>query len=142
MIPALVPPLRLKPILSHRYIELWSQASEWVKQAEHVIVVGYPVIGHLPIGAVQTEAVVRILTPIWTSKTETATRLRGRIEAILDWAAVHGLRQGDNPARLKGHLEHMLPKLRDARHVHHPALPYEHLPAFVAELQHQDGIAH
>lgn len=101
----------------------------------------HPVIGDLPIGAVQTEAVVRILDPIWTTKTETATRLRGRIEAILDWAAVHGLRQGDNPARLKGHLEHMLPKLRDARHVHHPALPYEQLPAFIAELRHQEGIA-
>ena len=102
----------------------------------------YPFIGQLPIGAVHAADVVRVLTPIWVSKTETAMRLRGRIESVIDWATVHGLREGDNPARLKGHLEHMLPKLREtARHQHHPALPYEQMPAFILELNEQSGVA-
>ena len=102
----------------------------------------YPFIGQLPVGAVHAADVVRVLKPIWVSKTETAMRLRGRIESVIDWATVHGLREGDNPARLKGHLEHMLPKLRDAeRHQHHPALPYEELPAFIVGLNEQSGMA-
>ena len=102
----------------------------------------YPFIGQLPIGAVQAVDVVRVLKPIWVSTTETAMRLRGRIESVIDWATAHGLREGDNPARLKGHLEYMLPKLRNAeRHKHHPALPYERLPAFILELNEQSGMA-
>ena len=88
-------------------------AQQWENTLETY---AYEVIGQLPIGDVDAASVVRLLTPIWTTKTETATRLRGRIEAIIDWAKVHGLREGDNPARLKGHLEHMLPKLRDSRY--------------------------
>ncbi len=99
----------------------------------------YPVIGHLAIADIDTSNVVRLLTPIWTTKTETAMRLRGRIEAIVDWAKVHDLRHGDNPARFKGHLEHMLPKIRGARHKHHPALPYEQITEFLKALQNQSG---
>ncbi len=112
-------------------------AQQWENTLETY---AYEVIGHLPIGDVDAASVVRLLTPIWTTKTETATRLRGRIEAIIDWAKVHGLREGDNPARLKGHLEHMLPKLRDSRHEHHPALPYERIPKFINDLQSESGI--
>jgi len=67
-----------------------------------------PVIGALPVAAVDTDLVVKVLSPIWSNKTETATRLRGRIESILDWATVSQFRQGENPARWRGHLEHLL----------------------------------
>ncbi len=103
-------------------------AQQWKNTLEQY---AYPVIGHLTISEVDTPSVVRLLMPIWTTKTETAMRLRGRIEAIIDWAKVHGLREGDNPARLKGYLEHMLPKLRETRHQHHPALPYQQIPEFL-----------
>ena len=63
-----------------------------------------PVIGDLPVSAVTTPLVLQILQPIWASKTETATRVRGRIEKVLDWAKVQGYRSGDNPAVWKGHL--------------------------------------
>jgi integrase len=86
--------------------------------------------------------VASVLEPLWRTRTETASRLRGRIEAVLDWAAVRGHRSGDNPARWRGNLDKLLPprsKVQRARH--HPALPYGEVPAFVAELREQDGIA-
>jgi integrase len=89
-----------------------------------------------------TAAVVKVIEPIWLSTTETASRLRGRIEAVLDRAKVMGLRDGDNPARWKGHLEHLLPnKSKVAPVKHHESLDYRQIGAFVAELQQQDGIA-
>ena len=112
-------------------------AQQWKNTLEQY---AYPVIGHLTISEVDTPSVVRLLMPIWTTKTETAMRLRGRIEAIIDWAKVHGLREGDNPARLKGYLEHMLPKLRETRHQHHPALPYQQIPEFLKALQNESGL--
>src|SRR5262249_39600614 len=68
-----------------------------------------PVLGALSIQAIDTNVVLRVLEPIWKTKPETASRVRGRIESILDWAKVRGLRQGENPARWRGHLDHMLP---------------------------------
>src|SRR4030081_1555249 len=83
----------------------------------------HPVIGHLPVAGVDTAMVLKILRPIWNTKPETANRFRGRIEAILDWAKTHTYRQGDNPARWKGHLDNVLPKRSKVRRVrHHPAL--------------------
>jgi hypothetical protein len=83
----------------------------------------HPVIGHLPVAGVDTAMVLKILRPIWNTKPETANRVRGRIEAILDWAKTHTYRQGDNPARWKGHLDNVLPKRSKVRRVrHHPAL--------------------
>lgn len=100
----------------------------------------YPVIGRLPVSDVSTDDVLRILKPIWSKKAETAGRLRGRLECILDWATAHGRRTGDNPARLKGHLEHMLPRLR--REVeHHAAMPYGEVPQFMVNLADQSGMA-
>jgi integrase len=82
-----------------------------------------------------------VLEPIWSTKTETASRLRQRIEAVLDWAAVRGHRSGDNPARWRGHLESLLPaKAKVAKHGHHAALPYADLPGFFLKLQVHDGI--
>lgn len=69
-----------------------------------------PTIGHLSVDQIDTALVMRCIEPIWTTKTETASRLRGRIEAVLDWAAVRGYRKGDNPARWRGHLDKLLPR--------------------------------
>jgi integrase len=100
----------------------------------------YPVIGKLPVAAVDTALVVKILEPIWTARPQTASRVRGRIESILDWAKVRGYRAGENPARWRGHLDHLLPSHRRlARVKHHAALPYADLPAFMRELRKREG---
>ena len=86
--------------------------------------------------------VLQVLEPIWTNKPETASRVRGRVEAVLNWATVRGYRGGDNPARWRGHLDYLLPARRKFRKVkHHEALPYKELPEFMAELRGCDGIA-
>ena len=84
-----------------------------------------PVFGSLPAQAIDTALVMRVIEPLWATKPETAGRLRGRIESILDWARVRGYRTGENPARWKGHLDHLLPARNKVRKVaHHAALPY------------------
>lgn len=101
-----------------------------------------PVIGRLPIQAVDLGLVMKVLEPIWTVKPETASRVRGRIESVLDWAAARGLRQGDNPARWRGRLESLLPaRAKVRRVVHHPALPFAEVGAFTAALREQPGTA-
>jgi integrase len=101
-----------------------------------------PVIGKLSVQAVDTSLVLKILEAIWAVKPETAGRVRGRIEAVLDWAKVRGYRTGENPARWKGHLDHLLPARGKVRKVeHHAALPYGELPGFLAALREQEGIA-
>jgi integrase len=101
-----------------------------------------PVIGKLSVQAIDTALVLKVLEPIWTTKPETAGRVRGRIEAVLDWAKVRGYRVGENPARWKGHLDHLLPARGKVRRVeHHPALPYAELPGFLEALREQEGIA-
>jgi integrase len=102
----------------------------------------YPVIGELPVSAIDTTLLLKCLEPIWTAKPETAGRLRGRIEAVLDWAKAREYRQGENPARWRGHLDKLLPARGAVRTVkHHAALPYGELPAFMAELRDRDGIS-
>jgi len=102
----------------------------------------YPVIGDLSVQNVDTGLVLKILEPIWATKAETAGRIRGRIEMILDWARVRGFRTGENPARWRGHLDKLLPARSKVRRIkHHPALPYEELPAFMAKLRAEDGVA-
>ena len=101
----------------------------------------YPVMGSLPVADIDTTLVLKALEPIWTTKTETASRVRGRIEAILDYAKVRGYRGGENPARWKGHLDHILPAKGDVAKVeHHASLPYADMPAFWPKLQVQDGM--
>jgi integrase len=101
----------------------------------------HPVIGGLPVAGVDTGLVLKILRPIWNAKPVTANRVRGRIETILDWAKTHSYRQGDNPARWKGHLDNVLPKRSKVKRVrHHPALPYADVPEFVAELRDIEGM--
>ncbi|MGC2822995.1 MAG: site-specific integrase [Pseudolabrys sp.] len=85
---------------------------------------------------------MKAIEPIWSDKTETANRLRGRIETVLNWATTHNLRTGDNPARWRGHLENLLPRRSKVAAVKHfAAMPYDKMAAFMIELQKQDGAA-
>ena len=115
-------------------LEIWPRRLE-----THV----YPHIGNVPIAAVDTDAVMSCLKPIWQTKVETANRMRGFIERILDYATVRKYRSGDNPARWGGHIEHLLPsrgemarsgKVAGAAVAHHAALPYRDVPAFMQRL--------
>jgi integrase len=102
----------------------------------------YPVFGEIAVAAVDTGLVIKALEPIWTVKPETGSRLRGRIESVLNWASARGYRAGDNPARWRGHLDHLLPPPRKVRAVnHHAALPYVELPNFMHELRQRVGFA-
>lgn len=100
----------------------------------------YPIFGSLPIGMIDTPLIIKCLEPIWSEKTETASRVRGRIETVLDWATVSGYRQGANPARWRGHLDQILPSNKKiSRVIHHPALPFSQMSAFMAELRNREG---
>ena len=101
-----------------------------------------PHFGGLPVAQVETRHVEAALRPVWLRKPETATRLRGRIEAILDYATVHGWREGANPARWRGHLDKLFPRRTKVAPVeHHAALPWQELGAFMAHLRARDGLA-
>src|ERR1700730_3191904 len=101
-----------------------------------------PVFGAHPVQAVDLGLVMKVLEPIWHTKPETASRLRGRIEAVLDWATVRGHRKGENPARWRGHLDKLLPARSKVHKVkHHPALPYNEMEEFIAALRNQEGTA-
>jgi integrase len=100
-----------------------------------------PVIGDLAVSAIDTGLVLKVLEPLWATVPETASRLRGRIESVLDWAKVRGHRDGENPARWKGHLDHLLPARAKVRKIqHHAALPYTEINAPVTLLRAQRGI--
>jgi integrase len=102
----------------------------------------YPTLGELPVSAVDAGLVVQVLDPIWTQKPETASRVRGRIEAVLDAATVRGFREGPNPAQWKGNLAHVLPAPAKVRKVaHHAALPFDEMPAFLADLRGRSGMS-
>jgi integrase len=102
----------------------------------------YPELGDLPVAAIDTGMIVRVLQSIWATKPETAGRVRGRIEAILDYAKAIGYRSGENPAAWKGNLAHALPKRSKVAAVaHHASLPYAKLPAFMRDLRARDGLA-
>ena len=101
-----------------------------------------PVIGGLSVQAIDTALVLKVLEPIWTTKPETAGRVRGRVESILDWAKARGYRGGENPARWRGHLDKLLPARSKVRRIeHHAALPYAELPGFLVSLRQQEGVA-
>ena len=110
-----------------------THAEQWTKTLESY---ADPVIGPLPVQNVDTGLVLKILEPIWSTKAETASRLRGRIENILDWAKARGYRFGENPARWKGHLNQLLPALSKKHRVtHHKAMPFPEVGVFVAKLR-------
>jgi integrase len=102
----------------------------------------YPTLGELPVSAIDAGLVVQVLDPIWAEKPETASRVRGRIEAVLDAATVRGFRQGPNPAQWKGNLAHVLPARAKVRKVeHHAALPIDDIPEFLGALRGRQGMA-
>lgn len=102
----------------------------------------YPTIGALPVQAIDTALLMKVLEPIWSTKPETASRVRGRIESVIAAAKARGEFKGENPATWKGHLDKLLPKTSKVRSVeNHAALPYADLPAFVIELHKREGIA-
>ena len=102
----------------------------------------YPIFGDLPVQAIDTALVMRAVEPIWSKKPETAVRVRGRIESILDWAKARDFRRGENPARWRGHLQNLLPRKSKVQRVaHHPALPFSEVAAFMARVAEQPGIS-
>ncbi len=114
-------------------------AAQWTSTLETY---AFPILGALPVQAIDTGLVMKVLQPIWAKKTETATRLRQRIEAVLNWATTRGFRQGDNPARWRGHLANLLPKASKVHKVtHFEAMPYAELPAFFADLSKRNTIS-
>ncbi|MDX2205755.1 MAG: integrase arm-type DNA-binding domain-containing protein [Hyphomicrobiaceae bacterium] len=120
----------------------WRNAKHAAQWRATLDLYAFPVIGDLSVATVETAHVLRILEPIWAAKTETASRVRGRIEAVLDWAAARRHRAGDNPARWRGHLDKLLPaRAKVQRIAHHPAMPFAQLPLFMAELRARGGLS-
>jgi integrase len=120
----------------------WRNAKHAAQWSSTMKAYAEPVIGVLPVQNIDTALVMKILEPLWSKKPETASRLRGRIEAVLDWAAARGYRKGENPAHWRGHLDKLLPARAKVRKVkHHAALPFDELPAFMTVLRSQEGIA-
>lgn len=102
----------------------------------------YPVFGSLPVASVDTGLLLKVIEPIWATKTETASRVRGRIETVLSWAKARGYRHGENPATWRGHVDQLLPRRSQIAPVeHHAALPYGELPAFMAKLRARKGVS-
>ncbi|MDE1942736.1 MAG: integrase arm-type DNA-binding domain-containing protein [Betaproteobacteria bacterium] len=101
-----------------------------------------PILGQMLVSDIDVVHIERVLAPIWKTKTETASRLRGRIEAVLAWATVRKYRQGANPAVWRGNLDHLLAKpSKIAKVQHHPALPYQELGDFMVSLRQKGGIS-
>ncbi len=101
----------------------------------------HPIIGDMPIAEVGTAHVLEILEPLWKTRPETASRVRGRIETILDNAKARELRTGENPARWRGHISQILPKRGRLTRGHHKAMPYGDVPGFVAQLRTRKAMA-
>lgn len=113
----------------------WKSAGHTAQWSATLKQYAYPIFGAKPVREIDQAGVFKVLDPIWSTKTETASRLRGRIEAILDWAKVRGYREGENPARWKGHMAKALPARNKIKPIkHYSALPYKELPGFMAKL--------
>jgi integrase len=120
----------------------WKNPKHAAQWATTLATYAYPVIGSVTVANVDTPLVLKVLEPIWTDKTETASRLRGRIEAILDYATAKGLREGPNPARWKGHLALTLPAKRKVAPVeHHKSIPVTEMPSFMKQLRQISGVS-
>ena len=131
---------------AERYINAnrseWRNAKHGEQWANTLKTYADPIIGKLDVSEIETAHIVSILEPIWSTKTETAKRVRGRIENVLDWATFAKFRKGDNPARWRGHLDKALPRpSKVAKSVSHPAMPYPALSAFVARLREREGVS-
>ena len=120
----------------------WRNAKHRYQWRSTIDTYARPVLGKLPVAQVEVGAVMRVLEPLWQAKTETAARLRGRIEAVLDYATARGWRSGENPARWRGHLANLLPApSKIARVEHHAALPWREIGAFMSALAEEAGIS-
>lgn len=120
----------------------WKNAKHADQWKNTIATYASPVFGPQPVQAIDTPLVMRVLEPIWQTKTETASRLRNRIELVLSWATARGYRQGDNPARWRGHLENLLPKRSAVKSVEHfSALPIGQVHEFMATLREQPGVS-
>ncbi len=120
----------------------WRNAKHTAQWQTTLAAYVFPTIGNLSVADVDTGHLARVLSPIWTSKTQTASRVRNRIELVLDYAKTHGWRDGENPARWRGHLENVLPHRSKVAPVQpFRAMPWRQIAAFMAELRAQEGIA-
>ncbi len=127
-------------IETHR--KAWTNAKHADQWTNTLTTYAFPHIGEKRVDHIETDDLLTILKPLWTAKTETATRLRQRIESVLDACTAKKQRSGDNPARWKGHLDTLLPKPSDVAQVkHHPAMPYKELPAFIKKLRANPSVS-
>lgn len=131
--------------VAQTYIETnadsWRNAKhrqQWRNTLEQYV---YPVIGSTPVSEVSSAQVLEIIEPIWKTKPETASRVRGRIEVVLDAAKARGYRDGENPARWRGHIAQLLPKRSRLTRGHHAALPYDRVPVFMQALRMREAVA-
>jgi integrase len=132
--------------VASQYIEAhgsgWKNAKHAAQWTATLATYAEPVIGTKPVDAIGTEDVLLVLEPIWSSKTETAKRVQGRMENILDFAAARKWRDQSNPARWRGHLDKLLARpTKVSKPVHHPAMDYREVPAFMVELADKDGVS-
>lgn len=120
----------------------WKNSKHRAQWSATLKTYAYPHMGLLQVNDITQEHVLMVLEPIWKTKTETATRLRGRIESVLDWATVRKYRTGENPARWKGHLDKLLPAPGKIKKVeHHRALPIDQMAAFMSQLRVKEGLS-
>ncbi len=120
----------------------WKNAKHGAQWESTLRTYAFPVFGQLPVDEIDTQLVLKVLKPIWTTISETASRVRNRVEIVLNWAKVSGFREGENPARWSGHLENILPSRSEIQKaMHFAALPYDLISNFFADLKLQQGIA-
>ena len=120
----------------------WKSAKHAEQWTNTLTADAYPIIGKVPVDQIELSHMLDVLTPIWTTKTESATRLRARMESVIAWATASGYRKGDNPARWRGNLDAVLPKPgKVAKVTHHRAMPIDGMHDFMDELRSRDGMA-
>lgn len=120
----------------------WKNAKHVAQWSATLETYAYPTLGKLHVADIQHTHILTMLEPIWSTKTETASRVRGRVESVLDWARVAGYRAGENPARWRGHLDKLLPAPKKIKKVeHHPAVPVKQVAKFYSDLREREGTA-
>jgi integrase len=119
----------------------WSNARHRKQWPETMQAYVYPAIGAVPLDSIDTAMVMKVIEPLWREKQETASRVRARIERVLSWATVRGYRQGDNPARWRGHLDQLLARRSKRAISHLAAMPYSELAGFMRELRERKGVS-
>ncbi|WP_334068023.1 tyrosine-type recombinase/integrase [Nereida ignava] len=118
----------------------WKNAKHAQQWSNTLGTYAYPIFGDIAVSDVDTDLVLKAIEPIWISKAETASRVRQRIETVLDWARARGYVEGENPARLRGHLDNILAKTAKVKRVkHHPAVPYKQISEFMEQLRERTG---